>query len=470
MTALSPNPKPMIDQKVDPSSGNVRLNVTGVDVSGQMFRHPATVLSLDARDCVFRSDSEPELDGSILAEFNYEGASPQYRVTQARVKSNFADPQGGYRVVVELEFAQTAKINIPQAEARPAIQKPVALPAPPAIKNSVESKIAAFPVPPPAPWDIPVAAKVSALLPPQPVGKDIDIALTQSDKRNAMPKVSTVDAVEIEERLKTAMLAEIRQEMSLLKNSISNEIEKALPTLIASKMEKMIREDVEKQVQSNYESSMQSLHSDAEQHVLALADSPDLQAVIQKNAKRFFEENAAEFQSASFRAGEELTSRASAMLRPFEESMAAMEARMNASRAEMESAAAGMQITKDEINRGMLLVQEALQQLRGTEKQAIEKMQNQAAAQLRDWSMQFDSLLNKSATEKAIQFSLDMERRMAPHRQGADESVEKLGAILQLVQGTTRVQQERVNENSIAAAANFEKQIKAFLVRLGGGE
>src|ERR1700722_17146193 len=95
-----------------------------------MFRHPATVLLLDARECVFRSDSQPELDGSILAEFNYEGASPQNRVTQARVKSNLSDPQGGYRVVVELEFAQTAKVNIPQAEARPANQKPVAMPAP----------------------------------------------------------------------------------------------------------------------------------------------------------------------------------------------------------------------------------------------------------------------------------------------------------------------------------------------------
>src|ERR1700722_7595382 len=192
----------------------------------------------------------------------------------------------------------------------------------------------------------------------------------------------------------------------------------------------MIREDVEKQVQSNYVSSIQSLHSDVEKQVLALADSPDVQAVFQNNAKRYFEENAAQFQSASIRAGEELSSRASAMMRPLEESLAAMEARMNASRTEIESAAAGMEKMKEGINQGMLLVQEAMQQLRDTEKPAIEKMQNQAAAQLRDWSTQFDDLLNKSATEKAIQFSLDMERRMAPHKQRADESVEKLGAML----------------------------------------
>jgi hypothetical protein len=470
LTVLTANPKPVIGQKADPSSGNVRLNVTGLDAKGQMFRHQVTVLLLDGRDCVFRSDSQPELDSSILAEFNYEGASPQNRVSQALVKSNFSDQQGGYRVVVELEFAQTAKVNLPQSEARPAIQKPVVLPTPPAVKTSAESKIAAFPVPPPAPWENPVVAKVSEPVPPHPVAKDIDIAPTQSDKRSAMPNVLPMEAGEVEERLKTAMLAEIRREMSVIKNSISNEIEKALPALIASKMEKMIQEDVEKQVQSNHASSIQSLHSDVEKQVLALADSPDVQAVFQNNAKRYFEENTAQFQSASIRAGEELSSRASAMMRPLEESLAAMEARMNASRTEMESAAAGMEKMKEEINQGMLLVQEAMQQLRDTEKPAIEKMQNQAAAQLRDWSTQFDNLLNKSATEKAIQFSLDMERRMAPHKQRADESVEKLGAMLQLLQGTARVQQERLNEHSIAAAANFEKQIKAFLVRLGGGE
>ena len=475
MTVLTANSKSVIDPKADQSSGSVRLNVTGVDVKGQMFRHPATVVLLDGRDCVFRSDSQPELDGSILAEFNYEGANPQNRVSQAHVKSNSADPQGGYKVVVELEFAQTAKVNLPQAEARPAIQKPVVAPVPPAAKTSVESKIAAFPVPPPAPWEIPAAARVNEPVPPQPVAKDvvedIDIAPTQSDKRSALPKPSPVDEVEIEEKLKAVVSAEIQQELSVLKSSIAHEIENELPSLIASKMEKMIREDVAKQVQSRYEASSQSLQGEVTKQVQArLADGSDLQEMIQHTAKRFFEEHAAEIQSASIKAGDEIASRASAMMRPFEESLAAMETRMNASRVEMESTAAGMEKMKLEINQGLLLIQEGLQQLRDAEKPGIERMQNHAAAQLKDWSTQFDNLLNKSATEKAIQFSLDMERRLAPHRQRGDESVEKLGAMLQLLQGTARVQQERLNEHSIAAAANFEKQIKAFLVRLGGGE
>jgi hypothetical protein len=53
-----------------------------------------------------------------------------------------------------------------------------------------------------------------------------------------------------------------------------------------------------------------------------------------------------------------------------------------------------------------------------------------------------------------------------PAGKRADESVEKLGAMLQLLQGTARVQQERLNEHAVAAA-NFETQIKAFLVPTG---
>jgi hypothetical protein len=373
-------------------------------------------------------------------------------------------------VAVELEFAQTAKVNLSQAEARPAVQNPVAPPVPPAVKPSAETKIKAFPVPPPMPWGLPVAAKITETVPPQPATKTVDIPATQFDERGPMPKISAAGSWGDEEKIRTAVASEIEHEMSLLKDSMLNEVEKALPSLIASKMEKMIRDDVEKQIQSKYESSMRSLQEDVKKQVQGrLADSPELQALLQNTAKRFFEENAKQFQSAGIRAEEEISSRAAATMRPFEESLTDLEAKMNASRSEMELAAMRMQSMKQEMNEGMLLVQEALQQLRDAENPGIEKMQDQAAAQLREWSTQFDNLLNKSATEKAIQFSLEMERRMAPHRQRADESVEKLGAMLQLLQGTARVQQERLNEHSIAAAANFEKQIKALLVRLGSG-
>lgn len=472
MTVLTASPKPVTDSKKDSSSGDVHLNVTGVDVKGQMFRHPATVVMLDGRDCVFRSESQPELDGSVLTEFNYEGANPQTRVSQGRVKSTQADPQGGYKVIVELEFAQSKKVISNQTETPPTVQKSVALPVPSVINVTAETKIgpAPTPFPTPAPREFPMPAKINEMAPRQPAAKIEEFLPMQSDNRSSKVKVEPAEMEGMEERIKAAVASEIQREMSLLKNSISSEIEKALPTMVASKMEKMIREDVEKQFHMNYETSLQSLQADVAQKVEGrLAGSPDLQAMLQNTAKRFFEEHAAQFQGVGIKAEEEINSRAASIMRPFEQSLADLEARMNASRTEIILATASMQAMKQEINAEMHLVQEALQQVRDAEKPSIEKMQNQAAAQLREWSTQFDNLLNKSATEKAIQFSLDVERRMAPHRQRADETAEKLGAMLQLLQGTARVQQERLNEHSREAAANLEKQIKAFLVRLGGG-
>src|SRR5271166_3306843 len=104
--------KPGSDQASASSGEDVRLIVTGVDVKGQMFRHPATLLMLQGRDCEFRSESQPELGGSVLTEFNYPGADSNRRVSQAHVKSSKVDLESGtYKVVVELEFAQTARVG-----------------------------------------------------------------------------------------------------------------------------------------------------------------------------------------------------------------------------------------------------------------------------------------------------------------------------------------------------------------------
>lgn len=474
LTVLISGPKPVSDANKEPSASDVRLSVTGVDVKGQMFRHPATVTMLDGRNCVFRSESQPELDGSVLTEFNYDGANPQTRVSQARVKSNFADALGGYTVVVELEFAQTKKVNFSQVEAKPVVQKPAALPALPVAKPLVETKISAVPTPAPfptpVPREIPLPAKISEAVPQTPKPKIDEFQPMVLESRIPPPKVEPSDDKEIEERIKSAVASEVQRELSLLKASISGEVEKSLPCLIASQMEKLIREDVENQFRSNYDASLQSLQTDVTQEIEGrLAGSAELQTMLQSVAKRFFEEHAGQLQNESIKAGEEMSSRAAAMMRPFEQMLDDMESKINVSRVEVQESTAVMQGIKQEIDAGLVLVQEALQQLREAGKPSIEQMQSHVAAQLVEWSTQFDALLNKSATEKAIQFSLDMERRMAPHRLRADESADKLGAMLQLLQGTARVQQERLNEHSVAAAANFEKQIRAFLMRLGGG-
>ena len=503
MTVLTSSPKPVIAAKKESSANDITLNVTGVDVKGMMFRHPATVLMLDGRDCVFRSDSQPELDGSVLAEFNYDGSNPQSRVSQAHVKSNQADPLGGFKVVVELEFPQSKRVSFAEASDLPGIQKPApvskpaALPAPtpsPVNKTAVEPK----PAPLPAPLPIPVAASspvrfqgpaaapvpaptpapqefslplnINEFLASEPAPKHKDLPPIRVEDLTPMPSAPEMDLSEVEERIKATMFSEIQREVGQARSAISGEVEKALPALVAAKMEKMIREDVEKQIQIHYESSIKTLQNDvARQLENRLADSSEMRARLEGTAKNFFEEQEAQFRRAGSKAEEEIASRTAMIMKSFEESLAGLESHVSASRAEMENSMAAMQNLKKEIQEGMLFVQEALQQLRDAEKPAVEKMHVQAAAQLKEWSAQFDSLLNTSATEKAIQFSLEMERRMAPHRQRSDETIEKLGAMLQLLQGTARVQQERLNEQTLAAAANLEKQVKAFLVRLGGG-
>ncbi|HET6145694.1 MAG TPA: hypothetical protein VFE02_19475 [Candidatus Acidoferrales bacterium] len=491
MTVLTSSPKPVTAEKKDPSASDVSLNVTGVDVKGMMFRHPASVLMLDGRDCVFRSESQPELDGSVLAEFSYEGVNPQSRVSQGRVKLNQADPLGGFRVVVELEFAQTKKINLDQSSEPNAVRKPAALPAP---TSMAATKIFAEPKPAPQTVPQPVRAQVQAPAPipipmPQPAPQDFDLpfhthetvfAVPDPAQKEALPiRVQNVNSIpnpqemdlsEIEQRIKSALALEIQGEVGHIKSAVSAEVEKALPAIVASKMEKMIREDVEKQIQFNFAGSLQALHNDVALQVeRRLTQSPEIRAQLDGMTKSFFEQQEAQFRTAGDKAEEEISSRAAMLMASFEESLAGLESRVSASRTEMESAMAAMQHIKQEINEGMSFVQDAMQQLRDAEKPGIEKMQAQAAMQLKQWSNEFDSLLNTSATEKAIQFSLDMERRMAPHRQRADETIEKLGAMLQLLQGTARVQQERLNEQTAAAAANLEKQVRAFLVRLGGG-
>jgi len=493
LTVLTSSPKPATEVNKDSSASDVSLNVTGVDVKGMMFRHPATVLMLDGRECVFRSESQPELDGSVLAEFSYEGASPQSRVSQGHVKSNQADALGGFKVVIELEFAQTKKISLSLAPEPNAIQKPAALATPasaPVNKIPAEAKLAPLPSPVPSPvraqvpapvaspilmpqpaaQEFPMPLKLNEILPPEPALKQQEVLPIRVETFTPMPNPQQVDLSGIEERIKSAMALEIQREVGQIKSAVSAEVEKALPSIIASKMEKMIREDVEKQIQSNYEGSLQTLQNDITRQVEnRISESSELRTKLQNTAKSFFEEQEARFQSAGDRAEEEISSRAAMIMKSFEELLAGLETRVGASRAEMESTMAAMQNMKREINEGMSFVQDALQQLRDAEKPGIEKMQAQAAMQLQEWSTQFDNLLNTSATEKAIQFSLEMERRMVPHRQRADETIEKLGAMLQLLQGTARVQQERLNEQTLAAAANIEKQVKAFLVRLGGG-
>ena len=539
-TSITNTKSPLIDGKAV-SGECVRATVTGVDVMGVMFRHSATVLMLDGRGCEFRSKSQPELDGSILVEFEYPGADPKRRISQARVRSSYLELDGDlYRVSVELEVAQPVKVDPNRAETQPAVrvaEQPVPIPITPA--GGVESK------------RDPVIVHDGLHLTPNSIG--IPQALPRANQENGAPVRSGIrelvprtetEEPSVREAVKSAVTSEIKQHINVLKAWISGEIEKTVPAIVSASVEKMIPETVEKQISIDRQNIIQAVHSDVARQVgERIAESVELRTALETMAKTFFEEQTELSRSAGARVEQELSSRATTIIQSVEQSFAEMEARINVARAdmevaltatqtlkqgiedgmrplqetlaqlndaeragiesfkrqadarlstcaaefenqlarisleraaqfalEMEVAMARAQNLKQELENGIRPLHETLEQLNNAERAGMERFQRHAAAQLSTGVAQFEEQLTKISVERAVHFAMEVEGRLAPHRQCADETVDKLGAVLQLVQGTARVQQERLTEHSRTTVANFEKEIRALLLRLAGAE
>ena len=650
-------------QITDATTGSdVRLTVTGVDAKGQMFRHSATVLMLDGRQCAFMSKSQPELESSILAEFDYPQAHPKNRVSQARVRSSQVYLESGlHKVTVELEIAQTAKVTADQIESPNALKKPAVSPLPVGKAESKGSPIIELREPASLPQSTGGPQTISR------ASRESGPAIV-SDNRGLFPKAQAEDPGVVQAALKAAVASEINQQINLLKNWVTAELEKAVPAMVTSKLEKLVGQAVEKQVAANSQTTLQALNTNVAREVgERIVESQELRTTLEAVAKKLFEEqtkfakavgadveqelnaragaiiqslegsiakmetriiaapakaeqelnaraatiiqsfedsiskmetqintapakvdqelnsrtatfirsfedSVAEMESrinaapakveqelnsraaaivqtfedsiaemetkinaapakvelvlnvraaaiiqsfensvaemetkisaAPARVEEELISRASMISRSFEDSLAEMETRMsvapakiehqlslrtasilqsfehsiaekelriNEAQSEMAAALIRVQTLRQEAIDGMLPIQKAVEQLNNIERTGMENIQKQAAAQLIASAAQFQTQLHKISAERAVQFVVEMEEQIAPHRENADETVEKIGAVLQLIQGTARVQQERLAEYSKTTAANFEKEIRALLLRLAGG-
>ena len=751
MTVSISDRKSRIDDATAAPEKAVWVTVTGVDVKGQMFRRPATILMLDGRECIFRSDCQPESDGSVLLEFDYRQADRKRHVLHACVKSTSPDKDSGfYRVVIELEVAQTGRILPDPAEAQAVTIKSAPRSVPAGTAHSAEGK--GGPVTEPRNLPSPPLSNGTPHAPARPNYEGSP--KVKSESGELLPKTQAENPIAVREALKLAVASEIKQELNLLKIWVSSELEKTLPGIVSSNMEKMIREAVEKQTSVNYEISNQALNANvarqvedriAELHLKLegttkklvdeqtelsrtagdgveqelsshaaaimrsfeestaeiakklLDDQTELsrtagdhfelelssraatimrsfeestaemakklldgQAEHSRTAEervelelssraatimrsfeestaetakklfevqseltrtagdnveqelssrattimRSFEESTAEMAKKLFEvqselsrtagdnveqelssraatilrsfeestaesakklfdeqtelwrtAGErveqtlssraatimrsfeestaemakklfdeqtevsrtagdrvefELSSRAATIIRSFEESTteiakklseeqaelsrtagdrveqelssraatitqsleestAEMEARINASRAATEVVLTRSQALQQEINDGMPPLQHALQQLNDANRAGIENLQSEAVSEISRCAAQFQNQLDKVSRERAVEFLMEIEKRLAPNQQQADELLEKLGAVFQLLQSTARVQQERLTEHSKATAASFEKEIRSLLLRLAGG-
>ncbi len=531
MTTLPSNSKPRLDQGIGASADTVQLTVTGVDTKGQMFRHAATVLYLNGRDCTYRSKSQPELDGSILAEFGYPNAVR--RVSQGRVTSNHVEISSGlYKVSVELEAAQPANVVTDQAAPQVVVQKPAPPQPTPQLASIETNRDSEF-----TDVDFPAPPKPSGVLREFPQPNHENIASVKYENREFASKTPPEDPEAVRASVKLIVDSEMKVQTPLLKSWISDELEKAVPTALSSsmvKIEKMIDAAVEKQVSASHQSS-QAFNVDlARQIGDRIAESADLRNALESMAKRLIEEQTeisqaagvrgdqqrsseaatiirsfeapvadmeARLNASSVKAQQELDSRADAItrslessaaqieakidaaparieqqlgsqadtiLRSLEASVAEMESRMNRTRAEMEAVLDRARHIKQEVDDGIIPIQETLAQLTNAEKAGIERFQKQVAEQLASGATQFENQLNNISAVRTIAFVMELDKHLEPHRERTEEAVDKLGAVLQLVHGTARVQQERLAEISHATVANFEKEIRAILLRLAG--
>jgi hypothetical protein len=629
LTTLPSNSKPRVDQGMASAAETVQLTVTGVDTKGQMFRHSATVLHLNGRECTFRSKSQPEMDGSILAEFGYPSAIR--RVSQGRVTSNHVEIASGmYKVMVELEVAQPANAVSSAVESQVTAPKPTPpVPQTAKVETDIDSEFTDVEFPPPP--------KPSGVLRPFPQPNHETNAPVMFENREPRTQTAPPDPEAIRESVKAVVDSEMQEQIQQLKGWISTELEKAVPAILSSNMEsmeKMIGEAVEKQVTASHESSIQSLNVDlAKQIGDRIAESADLRSALESMAKRLIEEQTersqaaglkidqqrdseaaaiiqsfegpiaemeARLNAASAKLQQEMDSRAQAIVRAFEssaaqieaktdaasariekqlnahadtvirsfegpaadmesrlyaasskvqqelesragaiarslessaaeidarieaaparieqqvnvqadkalqtvsesiaqmearfqaaparieqqlhaqadmvlrslsESIAQMEARMNGVRSEVDAAINKAQSIKQEMDNGILPVQETLSQLNNAERAGIERLQQQVAEQLAAAAAQFENQLNNISAVRTISFVMELDKHLEPHRVRSEEAVDKLGAVLQLVQGTARTQQERLAEMSRTALATFEQEFRALLLRMAG--
>lgn len=302
------------------------MTVTGLDTKGQMFRQSVSILSLDERECVFRSKSQPELDASVLVEFSYPQADTKRRVSQARVKSNYAEIDSGlYRVEVELEIAQTVKVSSNGGDARFAAPKP----APPE-PNRRENKIE----PAAAPRDVYTPPKPNGVLRTFPQPSQESGAAPSFDNRDLLPKTSPVNSVTEQEAIKIIVASEVKDQMQLLKNWITTELERVVPSILSPRVEKMVSEAVEKNAAAYRQTSTPSLDIDLARQIGdrlgdRIATNQDLQTSLGQMAKKLCDEQIELARLNDAKVEQELRSRADTILQSLEQSAARMESRIN---------------------------------------------------------------------------------------------------------------------------------------------
>jgi len=504
---------------------SARLTVTGLDEKGQMFRETAPILSLEGRDCSFRSKFQPALGSWVLVELDLSKDRPKTSGLQGQVK--FIQAEGVatnlFQIWVELESAQEVKIGSNQKppKAPPVGQQPLSTSsskADPTVTAKIVPMVAAAPSKPPANVQVPASQEIKPGKPPVPA--------SQQSPPTAKPAVGGVDR----EAMKAAIASEIKEQLAAVKDSFRKELEHTALRSITAGVEQIVRQAIERQISANFQSTIQTLNSDlTHQLVGRLAGNEELRVSLEGMAKKTLEEQIQSSRNSAIEAQQNLTSRAAEWTRSIEKTFGELESRtkgasdseaaaqekMRAAKKELEeqiqsartaaietqqsldSRAAELARTVEasfaelenriklasdaetaaqdrthalekEVAEAILRLQKTVEQLNHGAQSTIEKFDGHVTAQLNSWSAQFKSHLEAVSRDKATQFTAELQQQLAAHRQQVNENLEKLSAGLQLAQGTARMQEERLAEFSRDTAETFEAEIRAVLLRLAG--
>jgi hypothetical protein len=378
--------------------------------------------------------------------------------------------------------------------------------------------VAAAPPKPPANAQVPAPAEIKPDKPFAPASQQIPPA--------ARPAPAEMNR----EAMKGVIASEIKEQLAAIKDSFRKELEQTALRTVSSGVEQIVRQTIEKQISTTFQSTIQTLNSDlTHQLVGRLAGNEELRVSLENMAKKTLEEQIQSSRSSAIEAQQNVNSRAAEWTRSIEAAFGKLEARtksardsetaaqetalsakkeleeqiqssrnsaietqqsLNSRAAELARAAEAslaelenrIKVARDgemaaqertqalekEVAEAILRFQKAVEQLNHGAQSTIEKFDSHVTSQLNSWSAQFKSHLEAVSRDKAVQFTAELQQQMASHRQQVDELLEKLFAGLQLAQGTARMQEKRLAETSRDAAANFEAEIRAVLLRLAG--
>lgn len=461
-TSISDREPQVIDGSPNAAEESVRLTVTGLDENGQMFRETTDLLSLDGRDCRYRSKFQPELGTWVLAEIKYLSPGAKSCTLQGQVKS--VQPEGvatGLQVIqLELEAPQAVKVSsgTEPAAAKPQKLQPMTVAVP---------KIEAKETPKAAPAQPAVPAKQEAKIQPGLSSATPSLKPASPTSEKVPPPAKAENPVVDNAAVKSAIVSEMNRQFGALKSSLSKELDQMVQAAVSASVERTIREAVEKQISANYQASIKTLNSDlAHQLAGRLAENGEVRASIEGMAKKVLDEQAELSSTALTTAREKLESRAAEITQAFEASIAETEKKTNAVSGSAAATLERAQALEREVAEATQQLQKAVEQLNQSARSAAEKFDGHMTAQLNLWSSQFKNHLDVVSRENAARFTTELEKHLSTYLLDADQAMEKLTAGLQLMQGTIRLQEERLAELSLAASAGFEKEIKSLLVRL----